>query len=184
MKQIKFSALSIAALSTAALLLSNTALAGEGFTPNDAFQTMLKLEGTWTGEAVVVPAGQAREDATISTTTVSFKTIGNSSVMQTFAAGTPAEMVSMYHQNGKEELIHTHYCAIGNQPSMTFIDSAEQGVIDFRFTKGTNMDVNVDPHAHNSYMKIIDEDTYETRTENWGGGKLVSYRYTTMKRVK
>ena len=179
MKELK-----IVALSTAALMLSTTTFADDGFTPDAAFQTMLTLEGTWSGEAVVVPVGQAREDATKSATSVSFKNIGNSSVMQTFAAGTPAEMVSMYHQNGKEELIHTHYCAIGNQPSMTFANSAEQGVIDFQFTKGTNMDVDADPHAHNSYMKIIDKDTYETRTENWGGGKLTSYRYTTMRRVK
>ena len=67
---------------------------------------------------------------------------------------------------------------------MTFNNSSEQGAIDFQFTNGTNMDVSVDPHAHNSFMKIIDEDTYESRTENWGGGKLLSYRYTTMKRVK
>jgi hypothetical protein len=174
--------LKITAASVAALALASTAFAGDGYTPDEAFATMLKLEGSWTGEAIVVPVGQNKEDATASTSTVSFKNIGNSSVMQTFAAGTPAEMVSMYHQNGEEELIHTHYCAIGNQPSMTFADSAEQGVIDFRFTKGTNMDVNVDPHAHHSYMKIIDENTYETRTENWGGGKLVSVRYTTMKR--
>ena len=176
--------LHFAALSTAALLLSSTALAGDGFSPDEAFQTMLKLEGNWAGEAQVVPVGQARDDAAVAATSVSFKNIGNSSVMQTFAAGTPAEMVSMYHQNGESELIHTHYCAIGNQPSMAFVDTVEAGVIDFQFTKGTNMDVNVDPHAHNSYMKIIDEDTYQTRTENWAGGELISYRYTTMKRDK
>lgn len=174
----------IAALSVTAFLFSSTALAGDGFTPDQAFKTMLQLEGTWTGEAVVVQVGQDRAAAPKSTTTVSFKNIGNSSVMQTFAEGTPAEMISLYHQNGEEELIHTHYCAIGNQPSMAFVDSDEEGVIDFRFTNGTNMDVNADPHAHNSYMRIIDADTYETRTENWSGGKLTSYRYTTMKRVK
>ncbi len=176
--------LKTAALSAVALVFSTTALAGDGFSPDEAFQTMLKFEGTWTGKAQIVPEGQDRADAEISSTTVSFKNIGNSSVMQTFAAGTPAEMVSIYHQNGKEELIHTHYCAIGNQPSMTFVDSDEEGVIDFRFTKGTNMDVNSSPHAHHSFMRIIDEDTYETRTENWGGGKVTSVRYTTMKRVK
>ena len=119
--------LHFAALSTAALLLSSTALAGDGFSPDEAFQTMLTLEGKWAGEAQVVPVGQDRADAAVAATSVSFKNIGNSSVMQTFAAGTPAEMVSMYHQNGKEELIHTHYCAIGNQPSMTFRDSGEEG---------------------------------------------------------
>lgn len=176
--------LQMAALSTAALVLSASALAGDGFTPDQAFQSMLKLEGTWTGEAVVVAAGDDKDDAAKSPTTVSFKNIGNSSVMQTFAAGTPAEMISLYHQDGKEELIHTHYCAIGNQPSMTFTSTGEDGVIDFQFTNGTNMDVHADPHAHNSYMRIIDEDTYETRTENWSGGQLASYRYTTMKRVQ
>lgn len=167
---------------SALVLLCAHANAGEGFTPNAAFQSMLNLEGSWTGEAQVVAVGQDRADAAISKTTVSFKNIGNSSVMQTFAAGTPAEMVSMYHQNGEEELIHTHYCAIGNQPSMAFVASDESGVIDFKFTEGTNMDVNRDAHAHHSMMKIIDENTYQSRTENWSGGKLVSVRYTTMKR--
>lgn len=179
MKIIKTAGLTIASMAMASI-----ALAGGTFTADEAFQTLLKLEGTWTGEAVVVPTGQSREDAAKTTTTVSFKNIGNSSVMQTFAAGTPAEMVSMYHQNGKQELIHTHYCAIGNQPSMTFRPTEEEGAIDFRFTRGTNMDVNSDAHAHHSHFRIIDEDTYETRTENWAGGRLASTRYTLMKRVK
>ena len=167
-----------------AITIFTQASAGEGYTANEAFQTMLSLEGDWVGEARVVPVGGDIAEATVSSTSVSFKIIGNSSVMQTFAAGTPAEMVSMYHQNGQNELIHTHYCAIGNQPSMTFRSSDQSGAIDFQFTKGTNMDVNVDPHAHHSFFKIIDEDTYESRTENWGGGKVTSYRYTVMQRVK
>ena len=145
---------------------------------------MLALEGEWVGEARVVPVGGELDEAAVSKTSVSFKVIGDSSVMQTFAAGTAAEMVSMYHQNGQDELIHTHYCAIGNQPSMTFQDSDQRGAIDFRFTKGTHLDANLDPHAHHSFFKIVDEHTYESRTENWGGGKLMSYRYTTMQRVK
>ena len=158
--------------------------AADVYEANDAFQAMLDLKGDWIGEARVVPVGGNIEDAQATSTSVSFKVIGNSSVMQTFAAGTPAEMVSMYHQNGKNELIHTHYCAIGNQPSMTFRRSSGENEIDFQFSKGTNMDVNLDPHAHNSFFKIIDDDTYETRTENWSGGKIASYRYTVMKRVK
>lgn len=176
--------LQTAVIMGSSILLSSTALAGDGFTPDQAFQTMLKLEGTWVGEGAFVPVGQTIDDVEKTTSTVSFKNIGNSTVMQTFAEGTPAEMVSMYHQNGKSELIHTHYCAIGNQPSMAFVESGETGVIDFKFTEGTNMDVDSDPHAHHSWMRIIDEDTYETRTENWAGGEVISYRITTMRRVK
>lgn len=176
--------LKIATILSSSLLLSASALAGDGYTADQAFKTMLTLEGTWVGEARVVPVGQNIEDVDASPTSVHYKNIGNSSVMATFAKGTPAEMVSMYHQNGSNELIHTHYCAIGNQPSMTFRNSDEAGVIDFQFTKGTNMDVNTDPHAHHSYFKMIDEDTYESRTQNWGGGKVTSVRYTVMKRQK
>ena len=179
MKSSKFTLL----LATTFLLGSNV-LAGDGFTPDEAFQTMLKLEGTWVGEGAFVPIGQSVDEVEMTSTTVSFKNIGNSTVVQTFAEGTPAEMVSMYHQNGKQELIHTHYCAIGNQPSMAFVESGDAGVIDFKFTHGTNMDVNSDAHAHHSWMRIIDENTYETRTENWANGEVVSYRVTTMKRVK
>jgi len=170
----------------AALMLSSVAIAAdEGFTADQAFKTMLTLDGTWTGDAVVVPVGQSRADGTASSTTVTYKTIGNgTSVMATFAAGTASEMVSMYHQDGEDTLIHTHYCAVGNQPSMTFTATVEKGVIDFQFTKGTNMDVNADYHVHNSWLKIIDEDHFESRSERWGGGKLMSYRYTTMTRVK
>lgn len=173
-------------LSLAALLLSTVTIADDaGFTADQAFKTMLTLEGTWTGDAVVVPVGQSKEDGTASNTTVTYRTIGNgTSVMATFAAGTPSEMVSMYHQDGKDTLIHTHYCAVGNQPSMSFVETAEEGVIDFQFTTGTNMDVNADYHVHNSYLKIIDEDHFEARSERWGDGKLMSYRYTTMTRVK
>lgn len=174
----------LAPLVTVIACVGSAASAGDAFTPDEAFKTMLSLEGTWSGEARVVPVGQSKDDVQSAPTTVSFKNIGNSTVMQTFAAGTPAEMVSMYHQNGEKELIHTHYCAIGNQPSMAFVETGDAGVIDFKFTEGTNMDVNTDPHAHHSWMRIIDEDTYETRTENWAGGKVVSYRLTTMRRVK
>jgi hypothetical protein len=179
MNRIKFTAVALTLG-----LLSSAALAGDGYTANAAFQDMLKLEGTWTGEARVVPVGANKEDMPVSTSTVTWENIGfDTSIMQTFLAGTPAEMVSMYHQDGPEKLIHTHYCAAKNQPSMAFRDVAEAGVIDFQFTSGTNMDVNVDGHAHNSSMKIIDENTYETRTENWSAGKLASVRYTVMKRV-
>ena len=178
--------LRLLALPLAALMLSSVAIAADGgFTADQAFKTMLTLDGTWTGDAVVVPVGQSRADGTASSTTVTYKTIGNgTSVMATFAAGTASEMVSMYHQDGEDTLIHTHYCAVGNQPSMTFAATVEKGVIDFQFAKGTNMDVNADYHVHNSWLKIIDEDHFESRSERWGGGKLMSYRYTTMTRVK
>lgn len=170
----------------AAVVISSVAVAEEkSFTADEAYKTMLKLEGSWEGESNVVPVDKSEEEGTKSKTTVTYRNIANgSSIMATFLAGSPMEMVSMYHQDGTDTLIHTHYCAAGNQPSMKFEKSGEPGVIDFKFDKGTNMDVTVDGHAHSGYIKIIDEDHFETRSELWSGGKVASIRYTKMTRKK
>lgn len=173
----------------AALLIAVSASADEVSSKvldaDAAYKAMLKLEGTWKGESNVVPVGKSKDEGVISESTVTYRTIANgSSIMATFLAGTPMEMVSMYHQDGPETLIHTHYCAAGNQPSMKFSKVSEKGVINFDFDKGTNMDVTKDGHAHSGTLKIIDEDTIETRSELWRDGKVNSIRYTTMKRQK
>jgi len=69
-----------------AITIFTQATAEEGYTANEAFRTMLSLEGEWVGEARVVPVGGDIAEASVSSTSVSFKVIGNSSVMQTFAA--------------------------------------------------------------------------------------------------
>ena len=172
-----------------ALTVSLSVYAGEHeakiYDADSAFQSMLTLEGEWTGESTVVPVGKTKEEGTTTESTITYKNIGNgSTIMLTFLAGTPMEMVSMYHQDGKETLIHTHYCAVGNQPSMKFSKVDKPGVINFDFDKGTNMDVNKDGHAHSGWLKIIDEDTIETKSELWRDGKVASIRYTKMTRVK
>ena len=166
--------------------LASTAMAGQpGYTAEQAFNAMLTLEGDWAGEAITVPAGKSMEEGSKAPAKVSYKNIAaGSTVMATFAEGSPAEMVSMYHMDGKDTLIHTHYCAAKNQPSMTFKPSSEAGAIDFRFSHGTNMDVNKDGHAHHAYIKIIDEDHYESRSETWANGKVAMVRYTKMTRQK
>ncbi|MCC6678425.1 MAG: hypothetical protein IT436_14915 [Phycisphaerales bacterium] len=42
-----------------------------------------------------------------------------SAVCETMMPGTPYEMVNMYHLDGPDTLVITHYCAVGNQPRMT-----------------------------------------------------------------
>ncbi len=181
---MKFFKLSVTAL--LALTISIAASAGEkAFTADEAYKKMLTLEGTWEGESLVVPIGKTNEEGTKSESTITYEVIANgSSLMLTYLKGTPMEMVSMYHQDGPEVLIHTHYCAAGNQPSMKFTPSKEPGKIDFKFDKGTNMDVTKDGHAHSGYMIIIDEDNFETKSEGWNNGKLANHRYTKMTRKK
>jgi len=154
-------------------------------TPESAYKIFISLEGTWKGTSLVVPVGDKKEDGVKSETTVKYETIANgSSVMATFLEDTPMEMVSMYHLDGPGELIHTHYCAVGNQPSMRFEKTSEPGVITFEFLKGSNMDVNVDGHVHGGSMKLVDKDTIESTSKVWRDGKLDSVRYSRITRQK
>ena len=154
-----------------------------GLDAEGAFDVLKQLEGTWEGEALVVPVGQSKEDGVQSTTTVKYKTIANdTSVMATYAEGLPMEMVSLYHLDGKNELVHTHYCAVGNQPTMRFEKTDKPGVITFGFSSGTNMDVNKDGHVHAGRMQLKADGTLESATELWRDGKLSSMRYTKLTR--
>ena len=148
-----------------------------------AYDVLKQLEGTWEGEALVVPVGASKEDGVQSTTKVKYETIANAtSVMATYGEGTPMEMVSLYHLDGKNELVHTHYCAVGNQPTMRFEKTDKPGVIKFDFANGTNMDVEKDGHVHGGTMKLNPDGTLESATELWRDGKLNSMRYTKLSR--
>ena len=148
-----------------------------------AYDVLKQLKGTWEGEALVVPVGESMEDGVKSTTKVKYETIANdTSVIATYGEGTPMEMVSLYHLDGKNELVHTHYCAVGNQPTMRFEKTDKPGVIKFDFANGTNMDVEKDGHVHGGTMQLNADGTLESATELWRDGKLSSMRYSTMTR--
>ena len=116
--------------SAAMVFAALTASAESAFTAESAFEQLVKLEGTWTGESVAVPVGKSREDGIATESTVTYESIANdTSVIATFLEGSPMEMVSVYHMDGPSKLIHTHYCAAGNQPSMIFEATDEPGVI-------------------------------------------------------
>jgi hypothetical protein len=181
----------IATVLTAVLLVPTWALAKDGgvesssLNADAAFEAIKGLEGTWVGESSMVRDGQDQPSGATSPAKIIFKTIANgSSVTATFAESTPNEMVSLFHQDGKDKLIHTHYCAIGNQPSMLFEQSPEPGTIKFLYFAGTNMDVDKDPHVHNTKFRIVDKDTIETETDLWAGGKRSAVRRSKLVRQK
>ena len=75
------------------------------------------LAGTWTGTA-------KHADGKEEPTTVTYRvTSGGSAVEETLSPGTPREMVSMYHDQGGK-LAMTHYCMLGNQPTMELTSAA------------------------------------------------------------
>lgn len=92
------------------------------------------LAGTWVGMT---------ENAGQKTTMESHwrVTAGGSAIEETLFAGTPHEMVSMFHRDGSN-LVMTHYCAAGNQPRMRCTSSAAAaaaGKLEFTMTDVSNL---------------------------------------------
>src|SRR5690242_6473548 len=78
--------------------------------PPSRLDVMKRLAGDW---IQVGPDGKA-SDQVVATYRV---TAGGSAVEETLFAGTPHEMVTVYHMDG-DDLVLTHYCVAGNQPHM------------------------------------------------------------------
>ena len=120
---------------------------------NPAFERLRGLEGEWVGKAYHSEGGQQASNDTKVTYHVSG---AGSTVMETLFPGTPHEMVTMYHMDGKD-LILTHYCAAGNQPTLRAAPMTDGKTLSFDFVRGTNMK-NSDMHMHSVTFTFADDD--------------------------
>ena len=129
------------------------------------WQEIKSLVGEWNG--YMMEGGQKME------THISVRLTGDgSAVMHWMDAGTPHEMITMFHMD-KADLLATHYCAAHNQPRLRAVPSNEPKKIAFEFKDGTNI------RPGDGYMKqltitFVDADHHN---ETWGydnKGKLES----------
>ncbi len=145
--------------------------------PLDAFARLKTLVGEWQGEGS--NKGQAMP------VHVSYKLTGaGSTVVETLFPGTPHEMMTMYHLNGPAQLMLTHYCSAGNQPSMVLDPSSTPDRLVFVFSSGTNMDPARSPHMHNARVRFIDTDHIESEWDMFQDGKLVETKKFVLAREK
>lgn len=127
-------------------------------TANDALEQLKSLSGTWTG----TPEGEGEEaeaeaEAAGGVTHTFEVSAAGTVVMETMNPGTEHEMINMYHLDG-EELVLTHYCAGGNQPTMQMNRETSTAMsLVFDFTGGTNLDPAVDQHIHSAVIAISEE---------------------------
>ncbi|MEK0450294.1 MAG: hypothetical protein RL088_2562 [Verrucomicrobiota bacterium] len=123
------------------------------------FQRMKSLAGKWTGESPQM--GKMNTE---------FRVIaGDSVIEERFGAGTPMEMVSMYHDvNGK--LTMTHYCMLRNQPRMRVVKSTPDSItFDFVATPGLNAAKEM--HMHSAKYTFIDANHFKMEGSAWKDGK-------------
>jgi hypothetical protein len=140
------------------------------------FERFKQLEGEWVGAAdKSEPAGGVR---------VVFKvTSAGSAVVETMLPGTPHEMINMIHPDG-DDIVLTHYCAMGNQPEMKAPDKVEGKDVPFKFVRGGNMKSTNEPHMHNVTYTFVDKDTLTTKWVNWENGKPAGNMVFEYKRKK
>ena len=124
-----------------------------------AFKRMKSLVGKWEGESPMM--GKMETE---------FRLIaGDSVIEERFAAATPMEMLSTYHDvNGK--LTMTHYCMLRNQPRMRLMRSTRDSLT-FDLAPTPGLDPAVDKHMHGATYTFIDANHFKLDGVAWENGK-------------
>ena len=153
---------SLAALA-AALLTASFAAAGPDAkaSPLDALKALV---GTW-------EASEAGKDGKPQAAVYRLTSAG-SAVEETLFPGSDHEMVTMYTMDG-DDLVMTHYCALGNQPHMKAKAPVAAGRIEFEFVSGGNMKSRDEMHMDSLTMTIPDADHVNSDWRLWKDGKVV-----------
>jgi hypothetical protein len=139
-------------------------------------ERLKKLAGTW----VAVGDDGKPTDQVVSVIKV---TAAGSAVHETLFPAQPQEMVSVYYCDG-DDLMLTHYCALGNQPRMKADPKSPPNQICFKFAGGSNLDPAKDMHMHEGTLTFIDDDHIEFCGVCWAGGKPAKGHECAMKLVR
>lgn len=132
------------------------ALAGESESGAAAFDRLKSLVGEW--------EGSMHEGGKDVPTITSFRVVSdNSALMNVLGAGTPHEMVTMFHMD-RSDLLATHYCAVHNQPRFRFVPSSEANAVNFEFKDATNLATPTDPHMVAVKFTLLDPNHH---IEDW-----------------
>ena len=160
-----------------AALVSPARCVAEGVDASAVFEQLKSLAGTWTGtpkaeghEAEVEAEAVQQMGEVVHQIEVS---AAGTVVMETMGPGTAYEMINMYHLDG-DDLVLTHYCAGGNQPTMR-LDRAHSTAekLIFDFSGGTNLDPAVDNHIHAARITMVDDGHMESSWTAFQNGEQV-----------
>jgi len=158
----------IAVLAMAGVVLAQaTKPASRPTAAGASFDKLKTLVGEWEGN--LNKGGQQIPAST------SFRVVSDGSVvMSVLGAGTPHEMVTMFHMDNSD-LLATHYCTAHNQPRFSFVPSSEPNVVKFEFKDATNLPSPTAPHMVGLKITFLDTNHhYEDWTFLANGQKSTS----------
>jgi hypothetical protein len=147
--------------------------------PADArLERFKQLAGDWTG---TISGGGGKDKTEVR---VNYKvTSAGSAVVETITPGAEHEMVTVIHKDG-DDLVLTHYCAIGNQPRMKAERGDDDKKIAFKFTGATNLKSDKDLHMHDAVFTFVDKDTLKVEWTNFNDGRAAGTATFELKRKK
>lgn len=105
-------------------------------------------------------------------------------MIETFDPGTAREMINVYHMDGPDRLLLTHYCALGNQPRMRFEKSSLPGELRFSFAGGTNLNPERDRHLRWEAIRLLGDERIESEYAYYQDGERVSSNTLILRRRK
>jgi len=143
-------ALRIAACLT--LILSTTAVLAQS-DAQKSFDQLKSLTGSWEGKNSMGEPVQ-----------VSYRMTAGGSALMSEIMGHGEDMISMFHFDGANRLLLTHYCAVGNQPRMQAIASPDGKTITFNFLDATNLGNVQSGHMDHVVIAMLDPNHH---TEEW-----------------
>jgi hypothetical protein len=138
-------------LLAALALAATTALAQTD--AQKAFNALKAMPGSWEGKNL---QGEPLQ--------VSYKlTSGGSAVMSDIIAH-GSDMPTIFHLDGPDKLLMTHYCTAGNQPRMQASVSPDGKIITFNFVDATNLASPDAGHMQRMVLTLVDDNHH---TEEW-----------------
>ena len=144
-KSIRLTLLIVAALTVTAFAQTDA---------QKAFSAIKNLPGTW-----------EQKTADGRTIQVTFKVVsGGSAVMSEIMGQGPEDMITMFHMDGPNKLLMTHYCGAGNQPRMQAAVSPDGKTVTFTYFDATNLDAPDAGHMQKMVLTMLDENHH---TEDW-----------------
>jgi hypothetical protein len=139
------------------------------------FERMKSLVGTWKGRTDM---GEGPTEFTVEYRLVS----GGSAIQERIFAGTPKEMVTMYHDK-QGKLALTHYCMLRNQPGM-LLKSSDKKSLQFDFDANCGIDAKAEMHMHSLSITFDDADTITQDWKLFEGSKVKESHPFVLKRMK
>jgi hypothetical protein len=118
-----------------------------------SFDQLKSLTGSWEGKNSMGEPVQ-----------VSYRVTSGGSALMSEIMGHGEDMISMFHLDGANRLILTHYCAVGNQPRMQASASPDGKSITFNFLDATNLDNPQSGHMDHVVIAMLDSNHH---TEEW-----------------